>query len=88
VSWPADGLPRFVVADVEGLLSQSWGQKKSGGPEHLSAHVLDRAFCHRSVATFRSEHTKPNSLAGKVALARALAHAKCAELNATDKAAA
>lgn len=88
MSWPADGKPRYVVAVTEGQLTGTTGQLQGGIAPNLTAHVLDRAYCHRAVFAVRSEdvalwfpfHTV--SVEDRRQLALADAEDVAAELNA------
>ena len=54
MSWPADGLPRFVVSENHG-----WREPKSTSwPPGVTCTVLDRAFNHARVAAYVSEETR------------------------------
>ena len=64
MSWPTDGLPRYVLARTDGILEMP--QNKGAANEsagrtkwHATFAILDRAFCHRVVAQYRSEEAGP-----------------------------
>lgn len=72
--------PRFIVTELEGFLGLV------GMPAHpgLSVQVLDRAVCHRVVASFRTED-RGNTMTRdrKRRVVRYQAAKLCAELNGT-----
>ena len=76
MTWPDDGLPRFVVVTVSGW-SESVGSTR-GQVAPLSAHVLDRAYCDQIVRAF-----VPN---GGLSSRHCLRNAEraCERLNAQD----
>lgn len=93
MSWPDDGLPRFVVASLTGshIDPRTVSHKASGHPLPTSYYVQDRAYCFRVVAAFEAL-----PLAGGGAVVKGGTHderrrrqaeAACAELNARDAAA-
>lgn len=89
MSWPSDGLPRFVVVETRGLFAATVGgsdPRVDNTNENRTVAILDRAFCHREVAYFRSEDQ--GSTRGKaVAKAQRLAAERAAELNGEQVAA-
>lgn len=84
-------MSRYVVTEIEGFWTPT--ARVSGS----SFHVLDTAFNHRGVATFRSEDLRTRSYAHPGASAtyptpwearqktREIAQAKADELNAEDQ---
>lgn len=86
MSWPADGKPRFVLVEHSGALSHAPTNIRT--LENITCAILDRAFCHRTVAKYRSEQYTGGKGVTSVmarAKARAAAREKLAELNATHE---
>jgi hypothetical protein len=84
VSWPADNRPRYILVDTRGFLVPTTGGHPldEAAPNRTYA-ILDRAFCHRTVFTLRSEQTgKQLSREAGIAQALAAAEKRLAELNA------
>lgn len=76
MSWPTDGDPRFVVVEVTGSSRPTAGS--TAKLDGLSVHVLDRAFCHRIVASFCTDYMRGFGVPARV---RKSAADRCDELN-------
>lgn len=90
MSWPSDGLPRYVIAETAGDLTARSGDTRGALLlPSLTVAVLDRACCHREVALFRSEDYGKGhrSRVEMVAQARVDAAHRLRELNAEPVAA-
>lgn len=74
MSWPADGLPRFVVTEITGYSIRTLGPSRR---ETTDVMVVDRANCHRVVRTFVSASS---TLLSRQCKARLLADELEAEL--------
>jgi hypothetical protein len=80
--------PRFIVSSVTGVTINPASPQARGGRVRsfpTSFYVLDRGYCHRTVASFNAEVNRK----GKQGFwtddeRRVAAHAKAAELNAWD----
>lgn len=51
----ATPVSRFVVTELEGFAINAKGNRSTNN-RGLSCMVVDTAYCHRVVATYRSEH--------------------------------
>lgn len=94
MSWPADGRPRFVVARTDGILEipiakNAASDSVSNTVLHSTLSVLDRAFCHREVARWRTEDHRKSIERVEVTARRlmGLAEARADELNGAQVAA-
>ena len=76
MSWPTDGKPRFAVTELRGgsviALPATAGRGWSVAPTEF--YVLDRAYCHKTVARFLHRLRETDALSKADTL--------CAELNA------
>jgi hypothetical protein len=76
--------PRFIVSSVTGCAIRPQAARAgSSRPLPTSYYVLDRAFCHRTVAAFDAPEIGGYTFGGNDGRSR-LAEAKAAELNAWD----
>lgn len=94
MSWPADGKSRFVVARTDGILNlpyQRSGRNESAGKfknQQATFAILDRAFCHKALITYRTEDVG-GSMARRIQVVERVVNGKCAEMNGvTEEAAA
>jgi hypothetical protein len=90
VSWPQDGLPRFVLVETQGAFKMQHGARpKKGTALHRTYAVLDRAFCHQVAFKVRSEDFayRGRGRDGAIAQARLVAEAKLGELDSGQVAA-
>lgn len=75
---------RYVVTELEGFLEIGGGRSGASRPG-LSVQVIDRAVCHRVVASFRTEDCiGGRTTERKRELTRYRAAKLCSELNGTS----
>lgn len=92
MSWPADGKPRYVVARTNGMLEMpnnrgGTSDSARNTKQQATFAILDRAFCYRTVARYRTEDVG-GLMAKRVALVERVATARCDAFNAAGEAVA
>jgi hypothetical protein len=81
VSWPTDGLPRFIVVEIEGSLGISG---RDNVHDNITCTILDRAYCHREIRSWRSEDQRGRGKGRAKAEARRFSGRHCDTLNQNE----